>query len=584
LFNCVIPPASHNRMRYLVLAADYDGTLASDGVLSPTTLAALQRLSASGRKLVMVTGRHMPDLKTVFTNLEIFHRVVAENGALLYRPETREERLLGEAPPQAFLEALSKNGVPFSAGRGIVATCEPHEDAVLNTIRDLGLELQVIFNKGSVMVLPSGVNKGTGLKAALDELGISAHNVVAVGDAENDHALLAASECGVAVANALPFLKERADLLTNSRNGAGVTELIDLILADDLASHDSNIHRHSISLGHRLDQREEDVRISPARNSILVCGPSASGKSSAVAGILEQLAEQKYQFCLVDPEGDYENFAGALTLGSAKERPNPSAVAKALELPEQSIVVNLLGIPISERPQFFAKLLPRIMDLRSRSARPHWLIVDEAHHLLPSSWSPASTTLPQALLGTILITVHPDHVSPAALNPVDIIIAVGKTPVQSFASFAQTLQIPVPQEAKVDLQPGEALVWFRGKDEAPIHVRTIPGKEDRRRHVRQYAEGEFSPHQSFYFRGPEARLNLRAHNLATFLQLAEGIDEDTWNFHLRRGDYSHWFREMVKDDELAKDAALVEDDSALSYEESRRRIRDAVQKRYTAPA
>jgi hypothetical protein len=204
--------------------------------------------------------------------------------------------------------------------------------------------------------------------------------------------------------------------------------------------------------------------------------------------------------------------------------------------------------------------------------------------LLPSSWSPASTTLPQALLGTILITVHPDHVSPAALNPVDIIIAVGKTPVQSFASFAQTLQIPVPQEAKVDLQPGEALVWFRGKDEAPIHVRTIPGKEDRRRHVRQYAEGEFSPHQSFYFRGPEARLNLRAHNLATFLQLAEGIDEDTWNFHLRRGDYSHWFREMVKDDELAKDAALVEDDSALSYEESRRRIRDAVQKRYTAPA
>src|SRR5437868_2035766 len=238
-------------MRYLVLAADYDGTIASHGEVSASTLAALQRLRASGRKLVLVTGRHMPDLKSVFPHLELCQRVIAENGALLYRPETREERLLGEAPSQAFLEALKNKGVPFVAGRAIVATWEPHQDAVLDTIRDLGLELQVIFNKGAVMVVSSGVNKASGLRAALEELGLSAHNVIAVGDAENDHALLAASECGVAVENALPFLKQRADLVMKNRNGAGVTELIDQILADDLASHDLELHRHSISLGLR---------------------------------------------------------------------------------------------------------------------------------------------------------------------------------------------------------------------------------------------------------------------------------------------------------------------------------------------
>jgi len=177
-------------MRYLLLATDYDGTIASQGKVDENTLAALQHVLASGRKLVLVTGRHLPDLKNVFPKLELFQRVVAENGALLYRPETREEKLLCEPPPQNLLARLQEMKVPFSVGRGIVATWEPHEDMVLKAIHELGLELQVIFNKGAVMVLPSGVNKATGLKAALDELGISPHNVVGFGDAENDHAFL----------------------------------------------------------------------------------------------------------------------------------------------------------------------------------------------------------------------------------------------------------------------------------------------------------------------------------------------------------------------------------------------------------
>src|SRR5207248_5820462 len=143
-------------------------------------------------------------------------------------------------------------------------------------------------------------------------------------------------------------------------------------------------------------------------------------------------------------------LTGALNFGSAKERPDPRAVLKALGMPDENVIVNLLGIPVGESPEFFSKFLLRIQELRARTARPHWLIIDEAHHLLPSSWLPASTTVPQALESTILITVHPDHVSSAVLNAVDVMIATGKSPMSSFRSFANVLRIPPPSAADTD--------------------------------------------------------------------------------------------------------------------------------------
>lgn len=220
-------------MRYGALACDYDGTLAHDGRVDAETVQALERLRASGRTLILVTGRELDELATVFRRLDLFDRVVAENGALLYRPDTGEERRLAEPPPPALVAALRARGVPLSVGRVIVATVSPHETAVLEIIRDLGLELHVVFNKGSVMVLPSGTNKATGLSAALAELGLSARDTVGVGDAENDQAFLAFCGRAVAVANALPTVKERADLVTTGARGAGVVELIEAILGED---------------------------------------------------------------------------------------------------------------------------------------------------------------------------------------------------------------------------------------------------------------------------------------------------------------------------------------------------------------
>ena len=217
-------------------ATDYDGTLAADGIVEDRAIAALERLGASGRKLLLVTGREIEDLRSVFPRLGLFDRIVAENGALLYRPETGEAVPLAPPPPARFVARLRERGVtPLSAGHVIVATRVPHETDVLAVIRELGLELQIIFNKGAVMVLPPGVSKASGLAAALEELALSPRHVVGIGDAENDHAFLAACGCGVAVANALPMLKDEADWVTQGARGDGVIELADRLLRTDLA-------------------------------------------------------------------------------------------------------------------------------------------------------------------------------------------------------------------------------------------------------------------------------------------------------------------------------------------------------------
>ena len=222
-------------MRFRVLATDYDGTLATHGSVDAATVAALRRLRESGRKLLLVTGRELPDLKKVFPLYAVFDRIVAENGALLYDPGSQREMLLCEPPSGALIERLRERHIPISVGRAVIATTEPHYQVVLKAIHKLGLELQLTFNKGSVMVLPTGVNKATGLAHALREIEEMASATVGIGDAENDHAFLAACGCGVAVANALPSLKSRAQVVTAGAHGAGVVEVIDELLANDFA-------------------------------------------------------------------------------------------------------------------------------------------------------------------------------------------------------------------------------------------------------------------------------------------------------------------------------------------------------------
>ena len=580
-------------MRYHALATDYDGTVATDGVLDDATAAALVRLRATGRKLLLVTGRRIEDLQTACPDLSRFDSIVAENGALLYHPASREVRLLAAPPPPELIPALRARGVdPIDAGHAIVATWSPHDNTVLDVIRALGLELQVIFNKGAVMVLPSGVNKASGLEAALAEMGLSPHNVVAVGDAENDHAFLASCACAVAVANAIDSLKTRADWVTPGERGAGVTQLVDALLRDDLAELAPRLTRHDVPLG--KDEADRDVRVPAYGASVLVAGTSGGGKSTIVTGLVERMTAHGYQQCIIDPEGDYSSYEGAVVLADAKHAPTVDEVIDVLAAPGRNVVVNLLGLPLEQRPLFATALLPRLLELRARVGRPHWIVLDEAHHLLPATWQAADPALPAQLSGMLLVTVHPKHVSPVVLRAVDQVLATGRDPRETLDEFAAARGQTAPPltEGQTNLAAGEGLLWAPAGGAPPARVRTIPGRGERVRHARKYAEGELGPEESFYFRGPDDRLNLRAQNLHLFLQVAEGVDPATWLYHLRRRDYSAWVRGAIKDDTLAGEIAAIEAaaaDHAKDAEdpfadETRRRVRAAIEAHYTAPA
>ncbi len=570
-------------MRYLALAADYDGTLASDGTVYPDTVAALERLVASGRKLILVTGRILPELLEIFPEIALCELVVAENGGVLYRPATKEVTLLAAAPRPAFLKEVQRRGVQhLSLGHVVLATRIPYETVILDIIRDLGLELRIIFNKGAVMVLPHGVNKATGLTAALARLELSPHNTVAIGDGENDHAMLALSEYGVAVANAVPMLKETADRTTPGDHGRGVIEVIDDVLRDDLEAAEPAVSRHGLLLGHCPSG--EEVTLPFGRRNLLVAGTSGSGKSTLAGGLLERLCEQGYQLCVIDPEGDYENMPRAIILGTAQNGPSLAEILTALANPQTHVVVNLVGLPLHDRPAFFLGLLHKLLELRRATGRPHWMLIDETHHLLPPDGNPAAPGLAQDSTGLIYVTVHPDQIEPSILHTVDLVFALGHSPDRTIRNLCRALGQDSPSFPSTELEPGQTLMWDRTSALVPEIITIAPGNSERRRHRRKYAEGELPPNRSFYFKGPTGQLHLRAQNLLLFMQLGEGVDEHTWLYHLKAHDYSTWIRDMIKDDALSQVVYALENRPDLSADESRRLIRAAIEERYTVPA
>jgi hypothetical protein len=271
-------------------------------------------------------------------------------------------------------------------------------------------------------------------------------------------------------------------------------------------------------------------------------------------------------------------------LGSPQQPPTVDEVLNLLETARQNAVVNLLGIPIEQRPAFFDGLLPQLLRLRARTARPHWIVIDETHHLLPTTWHPGTITLPQRMESLLMITVHPGSVAKAILDSVDLVLAVGESPEETIRLFCEAAGENVPKLTPAQLEPGEVLAWWRGRGEPPIRIRCERPRSERRRHSRKYAEGNLGPDRSFHFRGPEGALNLRAQNLNLFLQIGDGIDDATWMFHLKRGDYSEWFREMIKDAEMADEARNVEQQPNVSPVDSREAIRALVERRYTLPS
>ena len=567
-------------MRYQVVALDYDGTIAHHGRVSEETVESLRQLKASKRKIILVTGRELDELKSIFPEHLLFDRIVAENGALIYNPATLEEKLLGEKPPESFINDLKKQNVsPLSVGRVIVATWEPHQNTVLEAIKRSGIERQVIFNKGAVMILPAGINKAKGLSSVLKELNFSMHNVVAIGDAENDSAMLQAAECAVVVQNALPALKKTVDWVTNDDHGKGVIEMTNQLLKDDLHILDEKLKKHHLDFGKKFDGNE--YTIGPYRQGILLAGESGGGKTTLTTFFLETLIAKKYQFCLIDPEGDYSELQGTVTIGDATHLPVIEEIIKLLTNPLQNVVVNILSIPLNDRPEFFNSLFAALLELRKTFGHPHWFIFDEAHHLIPKGAAKSFFNIPRDLNNFMLVTTEPELLNPAIVLHTNLAIVIGKDPGNIINQYAQLKKNSEPGISVKELNKGEAWIWEIDKHD-PFPVRIEKPAQLMQRHKKKYATGDMQD-SSFYFRGPGHKLNLKANNLMIFIQMAEGVDDDTWMYHFGKKDYSQWFRNAVHDDELS-DAAEKIEEQETDPAKSKEKILNLIKEKYTAPA
>ncbi len=572
-----------------VLAVDYDGTIADDGRVGPATTVALTRVRESGRKLLLVTGRMLPDLRQVCPDVDgLFDAVVAENGALLYFPARREVRALGAAPEPALVEALQRRGVGFALGSSIIATREQCAEPALAAIREAGVERALVFNKGALMLLPGGVTKGTGLAEALAALELSRHNLVGIGDAENDHAFLALCEGAVAVADAVPALRERADYVTRGRASAGVIEFIDEHVLADAAGLIPGLPRHQLELGRT--GAGAPVAIAAHGTGLLIVGPSASGKSTLTGVLVERLVESGRSFCLLDPEGDHRGLTeltGVVALGGqpGQSLPTGEELQSLLRRPTAGLVLNMSALGMPEKVTYATHALAAVAAVRGAGGLPHWLIIDEAHHIAPAEGSSAVELLPRAGESVAFITLSADQL-PRDLRRVVAVLA--STDREAFQAALATLgrdrdrRGPVPDVGGGPLDRGEALLeTLNGRPASAVRFRVARRGVQHHRHVRKYAEGELPPDRSFYFRGPRGALNLRAVNLKRFCELAEGVDDATWAHHLGRRDYSTWMRQTIKDEELADEIAALESNGTGRPGESRQRVIEAVRRRYT---
>jgi hypothetical protein len=528
-----------------------------------------------------VTARPLGELTSVRSRLELFDCVIAENGAVLHWPARRESLLLLAPVPESFEKALCRRVLPpIERGQVVLYTHASQAGALVETVRELGLELQIIFSGQSALVVPPGINKGVGLQEALLSLGLSPHEVVSIGSQANDHSLLEVSECAVALADALPSLKERAAFVTRGKADAGVVELIEELVRDDLRSAKVWIPHDSLLLG--FEGGGDAVCIPAYGDNILIAGPRGGGRSSYAFGFIERLIQKKYQPCVIDLQGSFEPREDMVKLGSRLHAPRVSEVLAALTDPSVKLVVNLAGLSAHQQPGFCAELFTALQVMRMRTGRPHWLVVNGAQHLWPSAGRD-SVGVSVKLRETLLLAEDPEEVARPILRQVDVAVAVGPARGRTLERLAKALGEAPPHLPLSAGQEDEVLAWFITQGHWPMRLRISPGRSERLRRRHRQVEGDLGS-RSFIFRGPEGRLDLRADNLSTFCRLAEGVEERAWLFHLWNGDLSRWIRHALRDDELAREVSAIERRYELPAADSRRRVLGAIAHRYALPA
>ncbi|MBX6364591.1 MAG: HAD hydrolase family protein [Gemmatimonadetes bacterium] len=538
------------------VAVDYDGTLTERARPDDDVLAAIREVRESGRVCVLVTGRILTELRADFPDVDHhFDAIVAENGAVLARGEGTERPLT--APVSLELEAaLGRRGVPLRRGLALLATDAVHGAVVHEEIARLGLEYQLVRNRGALMVLPAGVTKGTGLLAALAQLGISQHSTVAIGDAENDHSFLDAGEIGVAVANAVPSLRARADLVLDAPAGAGVAAFLRGPLQDGLPGLEPR--RWRIRLGVYEDGASATIPASHVNVGIF--GASGAGKSYVAGLLAEQLVAMRYATCILDLEGDHAalgNLHGAVVVGGRHPLPRPASLARLLTQGLLSVVVDLSLHPEEAKRSYALELLDELRRTRRQCGIPQWIIVDEAHVPMGADlqgWWCADARE----TGLCLVTYRPEQLCPHACGRAEFVITLD------------------PAAGATLARRGEPPRRFRPAERALPHVR----------HWRKYVEGRLPLHRQFVFRRSDGPIGVAAGNVPEFAAAIEHAGADVLRHHAAHLDFSRWLGDLDQDPDLVRavrdlEQALAAPDTGDQVEALRARLLDVLGAHFT---
>lgn len=551
-------------MKFSVLALDYDGTIARHDTVDPDVRAAIAEARARGIVVVLVTGRILADLRRVAGDLHFVDAVVAENGAVLEFPDTGYSVVAGAAPPPALLDALAAGGIKCSAGEVVVEADAREGERILALVRRLELPLALLFNRGRVMVLPQAISKATGLRQALTILRLSPHNALAIGDAENDHELLAACEVGVAVAWGSAALKASADYVLEGNGPHAVAGYL-REMANRRIPAPVNTRRR-LRLGHGTDGRP--LALAVRGRNVLIAGDTKSGKSWVTGLLCEQLILYGYCICVLDPEGDYvslEALPGVVVYGGADPLPRPMDLLRALRHPDGSVVIDLSQATHDEKRDYLRSVLPALAALRRHTGLPHRIVVDEAHYFLHDA--DVLRLLDLELSGYTLVTYRASQLHRDILAASQAILVTRETDpdeIRALVALCRTGETDTAhwQALLGSLAVGEA-VALPVTEEAEGQARRIrlaPRLTPHVRHLAKYVDVPVPSGRAFAFWWNGAEAGRRARTLREFVEIVEAARADDLRGHLRRGDFSRWVTEVFGDYPLAKDIRHIEDE------------------------
>jgi hydroxymethylpyrimidine pyrophosphatase-like HAD family hydrolase len=541
---------------YRAIAFDYDGTLASRARPDNGVLDALSDARRMGMRLLLVTGRIMSELRHDFPDVDTwFDAVVAENGAVLVRSGV--SRVLGRPVSCELARAVTGSGTHVRTGEALLACDAAHATVVLEQIRRLGLDCQLVYNRDALMVLPSGVCKGSGLLVALDELGISRHDTIAVGDAENDHSMFDQCELGVAVANAVASLKRRADIVLDEPDGDGVVNLIRRVTFP--SGRRPQPARWAVTVG--IDDANALVTLPAAGANILISGSSKTGKSYLGGLFAEGIISLGYSALIIDFEGDHAGLADltdVLVVGGVHRLPDPAEITNVLQKGVATVVVDLSLLSHENQDDYAEQLIDEVNRHRRATGLPHWLILDEAHR----PFAPQRSTRPElSVAGNCFITWRPTHLPPDVLNAIDIVVVLGGREstnevddacIRFIADWLPDLWSDPVWPPMSDDGGQQGVVFDRGTSIAR-RIDLLPRQTAHVRHWHKYAEATLPAAGWFHLRDirgdPTGEVACNVSQLHRLLSCAPDL---VIAHHAGRNDLSEWARQVLQDASLER--------------------------------